>query len=265
VAAPVGYDLGMAAEEVLHTLERYYDTVPRASARTEELGPFTLFLRSSPEGWPYYARPRLGDRLRATVEDVEAVRSRQRELEAPEAFEWVAEMAPDLLPVVSEAGLAVHQYPLMVLEQASPAAPPPGIEVVMLTSDDDRLAEVNAVVEAGFEGTDVVGERRPADFTRSLLAAGLLRLVGAFDAVGPVGGGSHAPRGGVTELSGIAVLPRVRGGGLGAALTARLVADAHRGGASTIFLSAQDERVAAVYGRVGFARVGTACTAEAAS
>jgi len=255
---------GMAVE-VLNTLERYYDTVPRASARTEELGPFTLFVRSSAEGWPYYARPRLGARPHATVEHVEFVRSRQRELGEPEAFEWVAELAPDLVLVASEAGLTVHQYPLMVLEQPSRTPPPPGIEVVVLTPADALLAEVNAVVEAGFGGTDVVGERRPVEFTRSLLAAGLLRLVGAFDAVGPVGGGSHAPRGTVTELAGIAVLPRARGRGVGGALTAALVSDAQRGGVSTVFLSAQDERVAAVYGRVGFVRVGTACMAEAAS
>lgn len=261
----MGYASCMAVEVVLHALERYYDTVPRASARAEEIGPFTLFVRSSPEGWPYYARPRLGDRPRATAEDVEAVRSRQREVGAPEAFEWVAELAPDLVPVVSRAGLRVHRYPLMVLQEPAHTPTPPGTEITMLPPQDARLAEIDAVVQAGFHDTDALGELRSAEFTRSLLAAGLVRVAGAFDADGPVGGGSHAPRGGVTELAGIAVLPRSRGWGVGAALTATLVADAQRGGASTVFLSAQDQRVAAVYGRVGFVQVATACTAEAAS
>jgi hypothetical protein len=42
---------------LLERLERYYDTVPRHSARTEEIGPFTLFVAT--EGFPFHARPAL--------------------------------------------------------------------------------------------------------------------------------------------------------------------------------------------------------------
>ena len=45
---------------MLARLETYYDTAPRANATTEEVGPFTSFLRGSADGWGYYARPRLG-------------------------------------------------------------------------------------------------------------------------------------------------------------------------------------------------------------
>ena len=51
----------------------------------------------------------------------------------------------------------------------------------------------------------------------------------------------------------------------GAAVTAALVADARAKGVRTVFLSAQDDTVARVYERVGFAQVGTACIAEAPS
>jgi ribosomal protein S18 acetylase RimI-like enzyme len=78
-----------------------------------------------------------------------------------------------------------------------------------------------------------------------------------------LGGGSHGPRGTTTELTGIAVLPRARRRGVGAAVTAALVEDAHALGVRTVFLSAQDDAVARVYERVGFVRVGTACIAEA--
>ena len=44
---------------LLAQLERYYDTAQRAMCDTEEIGPFTLFLRRG-NGFPYYARPRLG-------------------------------------------------------------------------------------------------------------------------------------------------------------------------------------------------------------
>jgi hypothetical protein len=45
------------SDPLLAELETYYDTAPRASARTEEVGPFTLFVPTDPDGYPYYARP----------------------------------------------------------------------------------------------------------------------------------------------------------------------------------------------------------------
>ena len=63
---------------LLADLESYYDTAPRASATTEEIGPFTLFLRTDPALWHYYARPRLGlapDRA-VTPDQVAVVRAR---------------------------------------------------------------------------------------------------------------------------------------------------------------------------------------------
>ena len=64
---------------MLDRLEAYYDAAPRSAARTEEIGPFTLFVSEGP--WPYYARPRLGA-SGFTVDAIEAVRARQRELDA---------------------------------------------------------------------------------------------------------------------------------------------------------------------------------------
>jgi hypothetical protein len=40
------------------------------------------------------------------------------------------------------------------------------------------------------------------------------------------------------------------------------VGDARRRGVDTVFLSASSDDVARVYAKVGFRRVGTACTAE---
>jgi ribosomal protein S18 acetylase RimI-like enzyme len=134
--------------------------------------------------------------------------------------------------------------------------------VEVLRPDDDLDAVVGAV-GAGFAGTDDVTPR-PAGRQRDMMRNGLLGMVGAYDDDGSVlGGGSHGPRGGTTELTGIAVLPRARRRGVGAAITAALVADARARGVGTVFLSAQDDAVARVYERVGFVRVGTACIAEA--
>jgi ribosomal protein S18 acetylase RimI-like enzyme len=195
---------------------------------------------------------------------VEAVRARQRELGLPEAFEWVVENAPDLGAVVAAAGLAPGDYPLMVLGDREESAPaPPGVRLELLGADHPDLAAVRGAVGAAFGETDQVEETAASSVLQDRVVSGLLRMVGAFDETGPVGGGSHSPRDGVTELMGIGVVPRARQRGVGAAVTAALVEDARAHGVGTVFLSAGSDRVAAIYGRVGFDRVGTAGIAEA--
>ncbi len=251
-------------DNLLQDLERYYDEVPRAFATTEEIGPFTLFVARDPAGWAYYARPRLGYAGGATVEDVQAVRARQRELGVAEAFEWVVENAPDLGAVIAAAGIEPGDYPLMVLgDREQSATVPPGIRIELLTSEHPDVATVHGAVGAAFGETDVVAEASAPAVLRERVATGLLRMLGAFDADGPVGGGSHSPREGISELMGIGVLPRARQHGVGAAVTAALVEDARALGVHTVFLSAGSDRVAEIYGRVGFDRVGTAGIAEA--
>jgi ribosomal protein S18 acetylase RimI-like enzyme len=250
----------MPTPETLAELESYYDTAPRASATAHEVGPFTLFQKLDPAGWDYYARPRLGLDQPVTVDDVHRVRARQRSLGVPESLEWVHETTPSLRDAVRASGLPVAECPLLVL--AAPVeARSPGYDVRLLTPEDD-LGLVLGAVDAAFNGTDTV-RPRPGTRHAALLRDGLLAMAGAYDGQGTaVGGGSHGPRGAVTELTGIGVLPRTRRRGIGAALTAALVADAHERGARTVFLSAQDDTVARVYERVGFFRVGTACIAE---
>ena len=249
---------------LLEELERYYDAVPRATAVVEEIGPFTLFLRGSEEGWQFYARPHLGYAGSFGVEQVDEVRQRQREAGAPEAFEWVAETTPALEAVVRDAGLQVERYPLMVLRAATDQGPSP-TEVVMLDADDDRIGEVQAAVNASFSETDDLGAAPHVGAVRRGIAGGTLRLAGAFAGGHAVGGGSHSPRSGVTELMGIGVLPRARRAGTGATITAALVEDARRLGVTTVFLSAGSQRIADIYARVGFEPVATACIAEPVS
>ena len=82
----------------------------------------------------------------------------------------------------------------------------------------------------------------------------------AEDGDGPLAAGSAQPLGGVTEITGVGTLPRARGRGLATAVTSRLVVqDARERGAELVFLSAADATVAAIYGRLGFREVGTAC------
>jgi ribosomal protein S18 acetylase RimI-like enzyme len=243
---------------LLRTLERYYDTVPRAAADAERVGPFTLFVAR--EGWPYYARPRLGSDATYTTSDVRAVLARQHELDVPRNLEWVHETTPSLLAAVREVGMAVDECALLVLDEAQPPPAVNGVTVRMLDPTEPGFAAARAAVDAGFSGRNQVRPGRVSNAIAARAEAGLLRMVGAFDCDGQaIGGGSHSPRDGVSELTGIAVVPSWRRRGVGAALTAELTRDAQACGATTVFLSAASEAVARLYAGVGFVRVGTAC------
>ncbi|HET7476046.1 MAG TPA: GNAT family N-acetyltransferase [Dermatophilaceae bacterium] len=275
------------ADPVLTRLEDYYDLAPRVMADTEQVGPFTLFVARS--GWPYYARPRLGLAGRSsevTAEQVGAVLSRQRELGVPRAVEWVDQTTPSLYAAAVAAGMRVERCPLLVLDppvrrtdaatQAGQEADPAAVR--RLFADDPDLAAVVAAVGVAFDhagtatGPASVAERDEAlgrgaghvDATRAAISAGATVQVGVFlPGVGAVGGGAHNPRGQVSEVVGVGVLPAFRRRGLAAAVTADLVDDALRRGVTTVFCSAASQEVARVYQGIGFRPVGTACVAEA--
>jgi len=101
--------------DLLATLERYYDAVPRGRARAQAVGPFTLFVAE--EGWPYYGRPRLGLTDPITLDDVRRLHDRQRELEVPLAIEWVDQTTPGLAELVEGADIPVERCPLLVLDE----------------------------------------------------------------------------------------------------------------------------------------------------
>jgi N-acetylglutamate synthase-like GNAT family acetyltransferase len=262
--------------DVLHRIERYYDSVPRWGCRTEQIGPFTLFVASA--GWPFYARPSAGWAPgTVTADDVTAVRVRQRELGVPEAFEWVGDLAPDLATACRDAGLAVTEVPILVHHDPLAVPVPDGIRIRRLTADDPAVAAGQVVAGIGFAagGTDVgaadgserdrlLDARDPAasDHLRAMIRADRSVFVVAEDEGGVLCSGGHNPVGDVTEIVGVATLPAVRRRGLGAAVTDTLVADAVRRGIEVIFLSAHSDAVARVYVRVGFRRVGTGYLAE---
>ena len=267
----------MSASGVLRRIERYFDTVPRATARVEEVGPFTLFVAE--RGWPYYARPRLAYDGPVRTEDVHAVRARQHELGVPESLEWVHETTPGVLAAAEAAGLQVQRCPLLLLDKLSVPPLPGGIEVRLLSPSDPELALVRAAVDVGFRhgGTEVGAasaaerdafaasqDRDAGAAQRDLMNAGLLHAAGAFGPEGAIGGGSHSPRGEISEITGVAVLPSARRRGIGAAITAALARDARDRGVATVFCSAQSADVARIYQRIGFNRVGTACIGEPA-
>jgi len=265
--------------DLLERIERYYDAAPRSSARTEEVGGLTLFVPTD-SPYPFYARPTLrpGTVTKVTPHDVATVLGRQRTLGVAQELEWVEETTPSLLPVAEAAGLQVGRYPLMVLDQPVAAASVTGTDVRVLDADAADLPDVEAAIHVAFmnagldvgdAGTEARDELRASiddatiAYQRRRIRDGRTVMVAARTADGVVGGGSHRPVGEVTELVGIGVLPAARRAGAGAAITARLVAEARGRGASTVFLSAGSDDVARTYARVGFRRVATACIATA--
>jgi ribosomal protein S18 acetylase RimI-like enzyme len=266
----------MAVDPLLDRIDAYCDAVPRTAARAEAHGALTLFVNDGP-GWPFYARPTRGTAT-VTPADVDRVRARQRQLGIPETFEWIAEVTPNLAPAASATGLAVTDHPLLVLEPAGlRSVPRPAAVELRLVGPDDDLAAITAVAHVGFAhpgtatapvGAEAVtraaAQRNPEalGFERARLASGLTVMAVALLDGQPVAVGSHQPVGPVTEVVGVATLPLWRRRGLGAAVTALLVQDARRRGAETVFLSAGDDAVARVYGRLGFRRVGRHRAAE---
>ncbi len=284
--------MALQETDVFVRLERFYDAVPRDAAVAEDIGGFVLFVRAG-EGWPYYARPRLGAETPSAA-DVTAVRRRQRELDAPEAFEWVHETTPDLLAVARAGGLEVLLAPLMVLERASlvpdlPLADGATIRLLDPASPTfaDDLSASGAVAQLGFgaparasvvTGTAPAPPAGPAErdamppltqeaveAQRRRYAAG--RFTGAVvetPAEGILASGIAQRVDDVAEIAGVATLPSARRRGYASQLTATLARDALANGVDLVFLSAGDDDVARLYSKVGFRRIGTACVASPA-
>ncbi|TVZ00903.1 GNAT family N-acetyltransferase [Trebonia kvetii] len=258
-------------------IDVFCDTVPRQRARIETIGSLVLFIPVG-SGYPYYARPRVGRRPRVSAGDVRAARARQRELLIPESFEWIEQAAPDMAFAAAEAGLHVHEHPLLVLESLNaPPDLPPRLTAGILGADDPDVVlawSVPAVAfghpgtgisEAGVTERDKIAADHDAatiSMLRERLRAGQSVLAAAGGPNGPLAAGSYQLAGEVAEITGIGVLPASRRRGLGAAVTHALAADALARGASTVFLSASDAEVARVYSRLGFREIGTAMIAE---
>lgn len=261
--------------DLLTRIDTYYDTAPRATARAEEHGSLVLFVAE--QGWPFYARPNLARTTEPTADEIQEVLARQLELEVPLALEWVHDTAPSLAAVARAAGMTVQECPMLVLESLLEAPAPDGA-VRLMNAEDDDLAVVDAAIRVAFgtPGTAVsdagAAERDDAaastDASHSLgnttdaLRAGRTVMVGAFVSdVGAVGGGSHNPRGQVSEMVGVGVLPAFRRRGLGAAVAHLLSRHALDNGVTTVFCGADSNDVARVYEGVGFRRIGTTCIA----
>jgi GNAT superfamily N-acetyltransferase len=254
---------------LLDSIERYFAAAPVPDGRVERVG--ALAVPVTDPAWPYPARPCPGAGP-VTADDVRTTVALQAGADLPVALEWLVERSPEAAGAARAAGLVVEELPLLVADDPVEILPPHGVRLYVVGAEDPQLARYQQVAETAFAypgGPADVGERPAAGdpvlearvaALRERIAAGRTVMMVAVEHGAPVAVGSHQPVDvegtEVSEVVGVATLPRLRARGLGAALASALVAHA-RETADLVFLTAGDDDVARVYERAGFARLAT--------
>ena len=258
---------------MLDCVERYFAAAPLPDTRITAVG--GLDVPVGPPSWAYPARPRPGGPP-VTADDVRSAVALQRESGLPASLEWVCERSPELAAAARAAGLVVEELPLLVAADPVELLLPPGVRLYVVGGDDPDLPRYERVTAIAFAHPGGRADVREAPLDpspeaaartavlRERIAAGRTVMIVAVENGEPVAVGSHHPvevdGDEVSEVAGVATLPRFRGRGLGAGLASALVAHA-RETADLVFLVAGDDDVARVYERVGFARLATSAVA----
>ena len=259
---------------LLDCVERYFAAAPVADARIEPVG--GLDVPIAEPAWPYPARPR-PDGGPVTADDVRAAMALLEDSGLPAVIEWVPERSPGTAAAARAAGLTVEELPLLVAVDPVELLPPWGVRLYLVGADDPQLPHYQHVAATAFAtpgGAADVGDvpldgspeaRARTVALRDRIADGRTVMMVAVEDGRPVAVGSHQPLDvdgtEISEVVGVATLPRLRGRGLGAGITSALVAHATET-ADMVFLAAGDDDVARVYERAGFARLATTAVAE---
>ena len=263
---------------LLDCIERYFAAAPLPDARIESVG--ALDVPVGDPAWPYPARPRPGAGP-VSEDDVAATMTLQEDSGLPVALEWICERSPEAAGAARGAGLVVEELPLLVVDTPVDLLLPHGVRLLLVGADDPELARYQRVTETAFAhpgGPVDIGEppagaapealpgmRARVTALRERIAAGRTVMMVAVENGAPVAVGSHQPvtvdGTEISEVVGVATLPRLRTRGLGAGLASALVAHA-RESADVVFLTAGDDDVARIYERVGFARLATTGVAD---
>ncbi|MFT7837442.1 GNAT family N-acetyltransferase [Saccharothrix sp. BKS2] len=217
------------------------------------VGPFLAhFDAHSDNPFMNYAVP--DDGAEPTAAEVEALVTAFRKRSRTPRLEYLRP-APPVDAALAAAGFEVDQLlPMMALDELRVPEAPTGLVLGPATSDEDLLAACVVQNTAfGVEGT--AGEPDVAR-QRELLREGgvvvLARLGGE-----PVGAGSHtAPRDGLAQVAGIAVLPAFRGRGIASVVCAELTARVLAAGLRPFLETEPDGKVTRLYGPLGYRTIG---------
>jgi predicted N-acetyltransferase YhbS len=259
---------------LLECIERYFAAAPHPDARIEAVG--ALDVPIGDPAWPYPARPRAGGGP-VTEDDVRAAAALQEEAGLPVALEWVPECSRETAAAARAAGLTVEELPLLVAVDPVELLLPVGVRLYVVGADDPELPRYQRVAATAFANPggpadvhDVPLDTSPeararTEVLRERIASGRTVMMVAVEDGRPVAVGSHQPvdidGAEISEVVGVATLPRLRGRGVGAGVASALAAHA-RETADMVFLAAGDDDVARVYERVGFARLASSAIAD---
>ena len=263
---------------LLDCVERYFAAAPLPDARIATAG--SLDVPLGDPAWPYSARPRHGAGP-VTADDIRTALQLQAGAGLPGAVEWVPERSPGTAAAARAAGLAVDELPLLVAADPVDLLLPAGVRLYVVGADDPELPRYQQVAVIAFgapvpaAARDAAPEEESSEadslaaprtaVLRERIDTGRTVMMVAVENDLPVAVGCHQPVDldgtEVSEIVGVATLPRFRGRGLGAGIASALAAHA-RESADMVFLAAGDDDVARVYERVGFAWLGTTALAE---
>ena len=238
-------------------IQSYLRFVASQQRDTERIEPFVAtFNRYNDNPFLNYAIP--DDNAVPSLGDVNALITAYKKRGRKPRLEYIASLAPAVEEVLISAGFRVEgRLPLMICapgsEQLLPT--PPGIELIVPTSDAQMLATVTVQNEAYGDSPPSLED---AARLRASIAAGGIAVLARVAATGePVGAGvCSVPGNETTEIAGIGVRVPFRRRGIAGALTTRLVQEAFAAGVTTAFLMAAHEEEKRIYTRAGFSTIG---------
>jgi predicted GNAT family acetyltransferase len=156
---------------------------------------------------------------------------------------------------LEEAGFTVdHLLPMMAIDELVTPPSPAGLTVEAVTSDDDLFA-VSVVQNTAFGVGGVVGADDVAR-QRSLLRDDGVVVLARLDGVAAGAGAHTAPRHGLSQVAGIAVLPSFRGRGIASVVCADLTARVFDSGCTPFLETEPDGKVTRLYGPLGYRTIG---------
>ena len=238
-------------------IQGYLRAMAARREESERVGPFiAAYDAHSDNLYRNYAIP--DDGAEPTTDDVRAlIEAFERRRRTPR-LEYVPTVAPAVEAALLAAGFVVEgHYPLMTVsaETARDLPQPPGIALLLATTDDDLLA-VATVQSIAYEEPAAPTEHDVARLRGTLDGGGIVALARDAASGEPVGAGMcSTPIDGVAEVAAIGVVPEYRRRGVAGALTALLVRAAIEAGIIAPFLMPATEEGGRIYTRAGFARV----------
>lgn len=237
-------------------IQGYLRALAARRPTAERIGPFLVaFDQDSDNLYRNYAIP--DDHAEASPADVRGLLAAFARRGRTPRLEYVPAAAPAVeAALLAEGFVPEGRYPLMSASAASARdqSPPPGIDLLLASTDDDLLGVATVQNIAYGEGPPT-----PEDVARLRSTNADGGIVGlARDAASgePAGAGlCSPPLDGVCEIAAIGVVPAYRRRGVAGALTAWLLCRALGVGVVSPFLMPAEAAGERIYVRVGFARV----------